>query len=136
MVPSGFNVGNPGLSAERTWNYEAGLDYQPLPALTLRSTYFNRYGRNLIDYVAASGSQTIETTGYPNLNPNATYRLAENLFAVTTQGIETEVTTRAQLRPACASMAAWATPGCTSTWPAMCSRSTSPTWRGTWFRVT
>ncbi len=99
VVPSGFNVGNPGLSAERTWNYEAGLDYQPLPALALRGTYFNRYGRNLIDYVAASGSQTIETTGYANLNPNATYRLAENLFAVTTQGIETEATARAQLAP-------------------------------------
>ncbi|WP_223650389.1 TonB-dependent receptor plug domain-containing protein [Hymenobacter psoromatis] len=97
VVPSGFNVGSPGLRAERTWNYEAGLDYQPRPALTLRGTYFNRYGRNLIDYVAASGSQTIETTGFTNLNPNATYRLAENLFAVTTQGIETEVTSRARL---------------------------------------
>ena len=97
VVPSGFNVGNPGLRAERTWNYEAGLDYQPLPALTLRGTYFNRYGRNLIDYVAASGNQTMETTGFTNLNPNATYRLAENLFAVTTQGIETEVTSRARL---------------------------------------
>ena len=99
VVPSGFNVGNPGLHAERTINYEAGLDYQPLPALTLRSTYFNRYGRNLIDYVAASGSQTIETTGFTNLDPNATYRLAQNLFAVSTQGIESEVTTRAQLVP-------------------------------------
>ena len=99
VVPTGFNVGNPGLRAERTINYEAGLDYQPLPALTLRGTYFNRYGRNLIDYVSASGRQTIETTGFTNLNPNATYRLAQNLFAVSTQGIESEVTTRAQLAP-------------------------------------
>jgi len=98
-VPSGFNVGNPGLSAERTINYEAGFDYQPLAPLTLRSTYFNRYGRNLIDYVAASGSQVIEATGFTNINPAATYRLAQNLFAVRTQGIETEVTTRAQLAP-------------------------------------
>ncbi|MGI4737286.1 MAG: TonB-dependent receptor plug domain-containing protein [Janthinobacterium lividum] len=99
IVPSGFNVGNPGLAAERTINYEAGLNYQPTPALTLRGTYFNRYGRNLIDYVNQSGSQTIEATGFTNLNPNATYRLAQNLFAVTTQGLETEVTTRAQLGP-------------------------------------
>ena len=28
-VPNGFNVGNPGLEAERTWNYEGGLDYEP-----------------------------------------------------------------------------------------------------------
>ena len=99
VVPTGFNVGNPGLRAERTWNYEAGLDYQPAAALTLRGTYFRRAGRNLIDYVGASGSQTIETTGFANLNPNASYRLAQNLFAVTTQGIETEVTARAQLAP-------------------------------------
>jgi vitamin B12 transporter len=99
IVPSGFNVGTPGLSAERTINYEAGLDYQPLAALTVRSTYFNRYGRNLIDYVAAPGSQVIEATGFPNINPAASYRLAQNLFAVRTQGIETEVTTRTQLAP-------------------------------------
>ncbi|MDO7886692.1 TonB-dependent receptor plug domain-containing protein [Hymenobacter cheonanensis] len=98
-VPSGFNVGNPGLSAERTINYEGGLDYQPLAALTLRGTYFNRYGRNLIDYVSQPGSQVIEGSGFTNLNPAATYRFAQNLFAVRTQGIETEVTTRAQLAP-------------------------------------
>ena len=96
-VPTGFNVGNPGLSAERTWNYEAGLDYQPAPALTLRGTYFNRFGRNLIDYVSQPGTQVIAASGFTNLNPNATYRFAQNLFAVRTQGIETEVTTRAQL---------------------------------------
>jgi vitamin B12 transporter len=99
-VPSGFNVGNPGLSAERTWNYEGGLDYQPLAALVLRGTYFNRSGRNLIDYVSQPGAQVIEGSGFTNLNPNATYRFAQNLFAVRTQGIETEVTTRAQLAPA------------------------------------
>ena len=99
IVPTGFNVGNPGLAAERTLNYEAGLDYQPTRALTVRSTYFNRYGKNLIDYVNQSGSQVIEATGFANLNPNATYRFAQNLFAVTTQGIETEVTARAQLAP-------------------------------------
>jgi len=98
-VPSGFNVGNPSLSAERTWNYEAGLDYQPLVTLTLRGTYFNRSGRNLIDYVSQSGSQVIEGSGFTNLNPAATYRFAQNLFAVRTQGIETEVTTRTQLAP-------------------------------------
>jgi vitamin B12 transporter len=96
-VPSGFNVGKPGLEAERTWSYEGGLDFQPLPALTLRATYFNRYGRNLIDYVSAPGSQVIEATGFTNLNSAATYRLAQNLFAVTTQGLEFEATTRAQL---------------------------------------
>jgi len=99
IVPTGFNVGNPGLAAERTFNYEAGADYQPWQALTLRGTYFNRYGKNLIDYVNQSGNQVIEATGFTNLNPSATYRFAQNLFAVTTQGIETEVTTCVQLAP-------------------------------------
>ena len=96
-VPNGFNVGNPGLAAERTTNYEAGLDYQPCAALTLRGTYFNRYGRNLIDYVSQPGSRVIEATGFTNLSPTNSYRFAQNLFAVTTQGFEAEVTTRAQL---------------------------------------
>jgi iron complex outermembrane receptor protein len=99
IVPSGFSVGNPGLASERTMNYEAGVDYQPLSALTVRSTYFNRASRNLIDFMVASGSQVIETTGFTNINPNGNYRLAENLVAVRTQGIETEVTTRTQLSP-------------------------------------
>ncbi|WP_460502313.1 TonB-dependent receptor domain-containing protein, partial [Hymenobacter agri] len=98
-VPNGFNVGNPNLSAERTWSYEGGLDFQPLPALTLRGTYFNRYGRNLIDYVGQPGALVIEKTGLANLNPANTYRLAENLFAVSTQGFELEASTRAQLTP-------------------------------------
>ena len=97
VVPGGFNVGNPGLAAERTINYEGGLDYQFSPGLSVRSTYFNRYGRNLIDYVNQSGSQVIDATGLTNIDPAKTYRFAQNLFAVSTQGLETELTARAQL---------------------------------------
>ncbi|WP_426060077.1 TonB-dependent receptor plug domain-containing protein [Hymenobacter sp. B1770] len=96
-VPGGFNVGNPALDAERTWSYEGGLDYVIGPVLTLRATYFNRYGRNLIDYVATPGSVVQASTGFTNLNLAATYRFAQNLFAVTTQGLELEASTRAQL---------------------------------------
>jgi vitamin B12 transporter len=97
IVPSGFNVGNANLAAERTFNYEGGIDYAPLSFLTLRATYFHRSGSNLIDYVSQPGSQVIEATGLPNLNPTATYRFAQNLFSVTTQGVETEVGVRQQL---------------------------------------
>ena len=96
-VPNGFNVGNPGLEAERTWSYEGGLDYVLCPALTLRGTYFNRYGRNLIDYVATPGAAVQASTGFTNLNPASTYRFAQNRFAVSTQGLELEASTRAQL---------------------------------------
>jgi len=96
-VPNGFNVGNPGLEAERTWSYEGGLDYAFGPALTLRGTYFDRYGSNLIDYVATPGSAVQAASGFTNLNPASTYRFAQNLFAVNTQGLELEASTRAQL---------------------------------------
>ena len=98
-VPNGFNVGNPSLEAERTWSYEGGLDYVLCPALTLRGTYFDRYGSNLIDYVATPGSAVQAASGFTNLNPASTYRFAQNLFAVNTQGLELEASTRAQLAP-------------------------------------
>jgi len=97
IVPNGFNVGNAGLAAERTFNYEAGADYMPLSFLTVRATYFHRNGSNLIDYVNKSGNEVIEATGLSNLNPAATYRFAQNLFSVTTQGLETEVAVRQPL---------------------------------------
>ncbi|WP_083321972.1 TonB-dependent receptor plug domain-containing protein [Hymenobacter lapidarius] len=97
IVPNGFNVGNPELQAERTLNYEAGVDYRPLPGLTAKATYFLRKGNNQIDYVPVSGAQVIEATGLANLNAARTYRFAQNLFDVTTQGMETELTAAHQL---------------------------------------
>lgn len=91
VVPSGFNVGNAGLQAERTLNYEIGADYHPLPGLTAKATGFLRKGNNQIDYVPTPGAQVIEASGLRNLNPAATYRYAQNLFDVTTQGLETEL---------------------------------------------
>ncbi len=91
-VPNGFNVGNAGLQAERTMNYEIGADYRPLPGLTAKATGFLRKGNNQIDYVPTAGARVIEASGLPNLNPTATYRYAQNLFDVTTRGLETELT--------------------------------------------
>jgi hypothetical protein len=51
--------------------------------------------------VSQPSQQVIEATGFTNLDAKpgntTTYRFAQNLFAVRTQGIEAEVTTRAQL---------------------------------------
>lgn len=98
-VPGGSNLGLASLQAERTFNYEAGFDYTPLPALALHATYFHRQGANLIDYVTVPAAQAIEATGLANLNPTASYRLAQNLFDVTTQGVETEVVAAHQFSP-------------------------------------
>ena len=98
-VPNGFNVGNAGLQAERTMNYEIGADYHPLPGLTAKATGFLRKGNNQIDYVPTPGAQVIEASGLTNLNPAATYRYAQNLFNVTTQGVETELAYARQFTP-------------------------------------
>ena len=90
-VPTGFNVGLAGLEAERATNYELGADYSPRPGLTLKTTAFARDGHNLIDYVTLPGAEVIRQTGLANLNPASSYRLAQNLFAVRTQGVETEI---------------------------------------------
>ena len=99
IVPNGFNVGNAGLQAERTLNYELGADYRPLPGLTAKATGFYRRGTNQIDYVPTPGALVIEASGLTNLNPAATYRYAQNLFDVTTRGLETELTYAHQLSP-------------------------------------
>ena len=99
IVPNGFNVGNAGLQAERTMNYEIGADYCPLPGLTAKATGFLRKGNNQIDYVPTLGAQVIEASGLTNLNPAATYRYAQNLFDVTTRGLETELTYAHQFTP-------------------------------------
>jgi len=99
IVPNGFNVGNAGLQAERTMNYEVGADYHPLPGLTAKVTGFLRKGNNQIDYVPTLGAQVIEASGLTNLDPARTYRFAQNLFNVTTQGVETELNYARQLTP-------------------------------------
>ena len=97
IVPAGFNVGNAALQAERTMNYELGADYRPLPGITAKATAFLRKGNNQIDYVPTPGAQVIEATGLANLNAGASYRFAQNLFEVTTRGLETELAYTAQL---------------------------------------
>ena len=99
LLRTGFNVGNAALQAERTMNYELEADYQPLPGLTAKLTDFRRWGSNQIDYVPTSGRQVIETSGLTNLNPAATYRFAQNLFDVTTQGLESELAYQHQFTP-------------------------------------
>ncbi|WP_310397700.1 TonB-dependent receptor [Hymenobacter sp.] len=96
---SGLNVGNADLQAERTLNYELGADYRPLPGLTARVTGFLRKGNNQIDYVPTPGAQVIEASGLANLSAANTYRFAQNLFEVTTRGVETEVVLARQLAP-------------------------------------
>jgi iron complex outermembrane receptor protein len=44
-----FPPANPGLEPERTWNYEAGLDWQASPRWALQAAVFRMRGSNLIE---------------------------------------------------------------------------------------
>lgn len=95
---SGGSIGNPGLKAERSFSYEAGIDYWPLSEslstreklgqLKISFTVFRREQNNVIDWV---------TTPYANmprkdnLSPTGTYALASNIAIVNTSGLETDI---------------------------------------------
>lgn len=87
LVTSG-RIGNPDLSAERSFSYELGADLFASQSLKVSGTYFQRNHDDLIDYV---------TTPYANmprkinLLPTGTYALAKNISEVNTQGFETDV---------------------------------------------
>jgi vitamin B12 transporter len=93
FVTSG-RIGNPDLVAERSFSYEAGLDYFLTKELKISGTFFQRYHRRLIDYVTTPYSQMPRQV---NLTPAGTYALAKNISKVTTTGVETDVQFSKQL---------------------------------------
>ena len=84
LVAAG-NIGNPSLQPERSWNYEAGIDFRPLNRFILSLTAFYRDQTNLIDWKPTPFAQMPRPI---NLTPTGNYALATNLFAVQTKGIE------------------------------------------------
>ncbi|TWR31429.1 TonB-dependent receptor [Mucilaginibacter pallidiroseus] len=87
IVTSG-RIGNPALTAEKSFSYEAGADFFAGSELKLAATYFQRRHTDLIDWT---------TTPYANmprkdnLSPTGTYALARNITKVNTTGIEANV---------------------------------------------
>lgn len=92
LVTSG-KIGNPDLSAERSFSYEAGADYFG-KNLRVSTTLFQRRQSDLIDWT---------TTPYANmprkdnLSPTGTYALARNISKVVTSGWETDIQWNHQL---------------------------------------
>ncbi len=83
------NIGFPDLEAERSWNYEAGIDLSRR-FVRLSATGFYRQGRNLIDYALTNTSNFPE--GFqPRIISGESYLLATNVNEVNTVGIETQV---------------------------------------------
>ncbi len=88
FVKTGNRMGNPGLKAESSWNFEAGSDWFSDNGMRISLSGFSRFHKNLIDY---------ESTAYANmprkdnLDTNGTYILAKNLSSVQTRGLEADV---------------------------------------------
>ncbi len=72
--------GNATLQPEQAWSFESGFKYGN-NFLTGNLTYFNRWGRNIIDWVLASNSgiYTWNAVQYPVLNTEGV-EIAANLF--------------------------------------------------------
>jgi iron complex outermembrane receptor protein len=85
---SGGSIGNPDLEAERSFSYEAGMDYILSNQFKFSATLFRRDQSNVIDWV---------TTPYANmprkdnLSPTGIYALASNIAKLNTTGFETDI---------------------------------------------
>lgn len=87
LVTSG-RIGNPALTAERSFTYEAGGDYFATGNFKLGTTFFQRFHRDLIDYVPTPYA---DMPRKDNLSPSGTYALARNISEVTTTGWEADL---------------------------------------------
>ncbi len=87
LVTSG-RIGNPDLSAERSFSFEVGADWFATNSIKIGSTFFQRNHNDLIDYVTTPYTNMPRKT---NLSPTGKYALAKNIAEVTTQGFETDV---------------------------------------------
>lgn len=87
FVASG-RIGNPDLVAEHSFSYEGGADFFVTNNLKLSGTFFQRYHKDLIDYVPTPYANMPRKV---NLSPTGTYALAKNISKVTTTGAEAEI---------------------------------------------
>jgi outer membrane cobalamin receptor len=82
--PAG-NLGNPSLSAERAWSYEAGADLYPTRGTSLHATAFYRSTDNLIDYAQLPGEDLF---------------VARNILSAETRGLEIDARAHREIGPA------------------------------------
>jgi vitamin B12 transporter len=85
---AGGSIGNPDLEAERSFSYEAGVDYFTKRSLKLSATIFRREQKNVIDWTPTPYSNMPRKN---NLSPTGNYALASNIAEVITSGLETDL---------------------------------------------
>jgi vitamin B12 transporter len=86
VVTSG-SIGNPDLTAERSWGYDAGIDYVA-KHLKISASAFLRTQGDVIDWVP---TKFADMPRRDNLVPTGNYALAKNLKSVETRGLELDV---------------------------------------------
>ena len=84
LVTSG-RIGNPDLTAERSWNAEMGVDYSLSNELKISSSIFYRNHTDLIDWANTSYANMPRKI---NLVPTGAYALSKNVEQVKTTGAE------------------------------------------------
>lgn len=94
-VVSSGSIGNPFLNAERSWSYEASLEWQHRN-IVLGATYFIRSQKDVIDWVTTPYDQMPRKD---NLVPGSTYALARNIESIDTRGLELNLNWQKQLNP-------------------------------------
>ncbi len=87
-IVNGGSIGNPDLTAERSWSYETGADLL-LNKFKFSATYFYRDQNDIIDWVTTPYAQMPRKV---NLNPAGSFALSKNIKEVKTAGIELETT--------------------------------------------
>ena len=85
---SGGSIGNPDLTTENAWSYEAGADIILNNSFKASVTGFIRNQHNVIDFVTTPYSAMPRKS---NLSPTGTFALAQNINAVNTSGLELEL---------------------------------------------
>lgn len=85
---TGGSVGNQRLKAERSLSYEAGADWFLRSDLKLSATFFQRFQRDLIDYVVTPYA---DMPRKDNLSTTGSFALAKNIATVNTRGVETDL---------------------------------------------
>jgi vitamin B12 transporter len=86
VIVNGGSIGNPDLTAEKSWSYEAGADLL-LKKIKISATYFYRDQNDIIDWITTPYAQMPRKS---NLNPAGTFALSKNIKEVNTSGIELE----------------------------------------------
>lgn len=87
-IVTGGSIGNPALEAERSFSYEAGLDYFISARFKMAGTFFQRYQKGVIDYVPTPYDQMPRKD---NLVAGNSYALAKNIARVNTTGGELDI---------------------------------------------